>query len=69
MHPVLDSLTNTEHDWLRTLLFTFNNGDIGKFEALGPHLSKQVKKKGLFPWGMETDCFLYSLFYSKMPLR
>ncbi|KAI8329850.1 hypothetical protein BC941DRAFT_442059 [Chlamydoabsidia padenii] len=41
MHPVLDSLTNTEHDWLRTLLFTFNNGDIGKFEALGPHLSKQ----------------------------
>ncbi|CAO3589089.1 unnamed protein product [Absidia cylindrospora] len=41
MHPVLDSLTNTEHDWLRTLLFTFNNGDIGKFEALGPHFSKQ----------------------------
>lgn len=50
MHPVLDSLTNTEHDWLRTLLFTFNNGDIGKFEALGPHLSKQVgKKKTLLP--------------------
>ncbi|CAO3631551.1 unnamed protein product [Cunninghamella blakesleeana] len=41
MHPVLDSLTNTDNDWLRTLLFAFNNGDIGKFEALAPHFSKQ----------------------------
>ncbi|CAO3630164.1 unnamed protein product [Cunninghamella echinulata] len=41
MHPVLDSLTNTENDWLRTLLFAFNNGDIGKFEALAPHFNKQ----------------------------
>ncbi|KAI8097699.1 uncharacterized protein BX664DRAFT_293380 [Halteromyces radiatus] len=41
MHPVLDSLANTENDWLRTLLFTFNNGDIGKFEALAPHFNKQ----------------------------
>ncbi|KAG2202556.1 hypothetical protein INT47_012550 [Mucor saturninus] len=41
MHPILDSLTGTEHDWLRSLLFAFNGGDIGKFEALVPHFSKQ----------------------------
>ncbi|KAI8352077.1 hypothetical protein BD560DRAFT_409073 [Blakeslea trispora] len=41
MHPILDSLTGTEHDWLRSLLFAFNSGDIGKFEALVPHFNKQ----------------------------
>ncbi|ORX47061.1 PCI-domain-containing protein [Hesseltinella vesiculosa] len=41
MHPILDSLTNTEHDWLRALLFAFNAGDIGKFESLAPHFSSQ----------------------------
>jgi 26S proteasome regulatory subunit N9 len=41
MHPILDSLTGTEHDWLRSLLFAFNSGDIGKFEALAPHFTKQ----------------------------
>ncbi|KAI8063183.1 hypothetical protein BC940DRAFT_307765 [Gongronella butleri] len=41
MHPILDSLTNTQHDWLRTLLFAFNAGDIGKYEALVPHFSSQ----------------------------
>lgn len=41
MHPVLDSLSGTEYDWLRSLLFAFNAGDIGKFEALVPHFPKQ----------------------------
>ncbi|OAD77652.1 hypothetical protein PHYBLDRAFT_108812 [Phycomyces blakesleeanus NRRL 1555(-)] len=40
MHPVLDALTNTQNDWLRSLLFAFNSGDIGKFEALAPHFAK-----------------------------
>ncbi|OZJ04412.1 hypothetical protein BZG36_02910 [Bifiguratus adelaidae] len=41
MHPILDSLNNTEHEWLRSLLFAFNSGDIGKFEGLASHFSKQ----------------------------
>ncbi|KAI9474215.1 MAG: PCI domain-containing protein [Benjaminiella poitrasii] len=41
MHPILDSLSGTDHDWLRSLLFAFNSGDIGKFEALVPHFTKQ----------------------------
>ncbi|KAG0174973.1 26S proteasome regulatory subunit [Apophysomyces sp. BC1015] len=41
MHPILDSLKGTEHEWLPSLLFAFNSGSIGKFEALAPHFSKQ----------------------------
>ncbi|KAI8579184.1 hypothetical protein K450DRAFT_243163 [Umbelopsis ramanniana AG] len=40
MHPILDSWTGTEHEWLRTLLFAFNAGDIGKFESLAGHFSE-----------------------------
>jgi 26S proteasome regulatory subunit N9 len=36
MHPILDALDNTPHDWIKKLLFTFNEGTIGKFEALAP---------------------------------
>ncbi|KAF9016310.1 hypothetical protein BDZ89DRAFT_1022829 [Hymenopellis radicata] len=36
MHPILDALNGTPHEWLKRLLFTFNEGSIGKFEALAP---------------------------------
>jgi 26S proteasome regulatory subunit N9 len=36
MHPILDVLNGTPYEWLRKLLFTFNEGNIGKFEALAP---------------------------------
>ena len=42
MHPILDSLNGTQHEWLKKLLFTFNEGNIGKFEALAPLLPKEV---------------------------
>ncbi|KAF8153826.1 hypothetical protein B0H34DRAFT_783971 [Crassisporium funariophilum] len=41
MHPILDSLNNTEHEWIKKLLFTFNEGNIGKFEALAPLFPKE----------------------------
>ncbi|KZT37197.1 hypothetical protein SISSUDRAFT_1048854 [Sistotremastrum suecicum HHB10207 ss-3] len=41
MHPILDCLDNTPHDWLKKLLYTFNEGDIGKFDALVPLFSKE----------------------------
>ena len=34
MHPVLDSLKGTQFEWLRTLLFTFNTGDIDAFDRV-----------------------------------
>ncbi|KAI0729160.1 hypothetical protein C8Q72DRAFT_830477 [Fomitopsis betulina] len=36
MHPILDALDNTPVTWLKKLLFTFNEGNIGKFEGLSP---------------------------------
>lgn len=43
MHTILDSLVGTEFEWIKDLLFAFNSGDITKFEALVPNLSKQVR--------------------------
>lgn len=42
MHPILDALDNTPYDWIKKLLFTFNEGNIGKFEALAPLFPKEV---------------------------
>jgi len=41
MHPILDSLDGSPHDWIKKLLFTFNEGNIGKFEALSPLFPKE----------------------------
>ncbi|TFK32949.1 hypothetical protein BDQ12DRAFT_616188 [Crucibulum laeve] len=41
MHPILDALNDTNHEWIKKLLFTFNEGNIGKFEALAPLFPKE----------------------------
>lgn len=38
IHPILDALDGTSYEWLKKLMFTFNEGSIGKFEALAPLL-------------------------------
>ena len=43
MHPLLGSLDNTPHSWLKNLLFVFNEGNIGKFEAIAPLFPKEVR--------------------------
>lgn len=42
MHPILDAFNGTPHEWIRKLLFTFNEGNIGKFEALAPLFPQEV---------------------------
>jgi len=41
IHPILGSLDGSPHVWLKDLLFTFNEGNIGKFEALGPQFPRE----------------------------
>ncbi|WFD29532.1 26S proteasome regulatory subunit [Malassezia sp. CBS 17886] len=41
LHPVLASLQGTTHAWISELLFAFNAGDIGRFEALLPRLAQE----------------------------
>ena len=40
LHPILDSLVNTTHAWLRDLLFAFNRGDLGAYYLLKGNISK-----------------------------
>ncbi|MCJ1256357.1 26S proteasome regulatory subunit [Lignoscripta atroalba] len=40
LHPVLSSLSGTEHAWLRDLLFAFNRGDLAAYNVLENNLSK-----------------------------
>ncbi|KAE9392743.1 hypothetical protein BT96DRAFT_1000044 [Gymnopus androsaceus JB14] len=42
MHPILDALDGTPFEWIKRLLFTFNESSIGKFEALAPLLPEEV---------------------------
>jgi 26S proteasome regulatory subunit N9 len=40
LHPILDFLKDTEHDWLRDLLFAYNRGDLAAYHSLASNLAK-----------------------------
>ncbi|WVQ71861.1 hypothetical protein IAR50_001403 [Cryptococcus sp. DSM 104548] len=40
-HPILHSLTNTEFEWIKSLISAFNAGEIGKFESLATYLPNE----------------------------
>lgn len=40
-HPILESLTNTDKDWVVKLMYAFNSGNISKFDDLRKHWQKQ----------------------------
>ncbi|MCJ1373814.1 26S proteasome regulatory subunit [Loxospora ochrophaea] len=52
LHPILESLTNTEHAWLRELLFAFNRGDLGAYTVLENNLPKcpELEEHKTFLW-------------------
>ncbi|GAA5903074.1 proteasome regulatory particle lid subunit RPN9 [Sporobolomyces salmoneus] len=59
MHPILDSLTGTEFEVVRNLLFAFNSGDIARFESLIPEIaSKEPFLQQHFPFLREKICLL-----------
>ena len=40
LHPILDFLKKSEHDWLRELLFAYNRGDLAAYHTLVSNLTK-----------------------------
>ncbi|MCJ1324630.1 26S proteasome regulatory subunit [Thelotrema lepadinum] len=40
LHPILDSLSNTEHSWLPRLLFAYNRGDLAAYSVLEANLHR-----------------------------
>ena len=44
MHPILEDLrTSKDYQWLHSLLYAFNSGNLGKFESLLPYLQQEVR--------------------------
>ncbi|KAL6308823.1 hypothetical protein BKA93DRAFT_761971 [Sparassis latifolia] len=58
MHPILDALDNTPHEWIKKLLFTFNEGNIGKFEALAPLFPKEPILQENYPFLRQKICLM-----------
>lgn len=58
MHPILTSLENTPHDWLKSLLFVFNEGNIGKFESLAPLFPKEPILQENHPFLRQKICLM-----------
>lgn len=52
LHPILDSLTDTPHAWLRELLMAFNRGDLRAYDVLAANIGKNNLLK-------EHQTFLY----------
>ncbi|KAF8512952.1 hypothetical protein BU17DRAFT_77321 [Hysterangium stoloniferum] len=58
MHPILDSLDNTQHEWIKKLLFTFNEGSIGKFESLAPLFGREPILQENYPFLRQKICLM-----------
>jgi len=58
MHPILDVLDNTPLDWIKKLLLTFNEGNIGKFEALIPLFTGEIILKENYAFLRQKICLM-----------
>ncbi|PSR71632.1 hypothetical protein PHLCEN_2v12485 [Hermanssonia centrifuga] len=58
MHPILDTLNGTPHEWIKRLLFTFNEGNIGKFEALAPLFPREPILQENYPFLRQKICLM-----------
>ncbi|KAI0246668.1 hypothetical protein BJV78DRAFT_1252599 [Lactifluus subvellereus] len=58
MHPILDSLDGTPHEWIKKLLFTFNEGNIGKFEAQSPLFGQEPILMRNYPFLRQKICLM-----------
>ncbi|KIY66145.1 hypothetical protein CYLTODRAFT_444888 [Cylindrobasidium torrendii FP15055 ss-10] len=58
MHPILDALDGTPQEWIKRLLFTFNEGSIGKFEALAPLFPQVPILQENYPFLRQKICLM-----------
>lgn len=69
LHPILDSLTNTQNAWLRELLFAFNRGDLQAYTILQQHLDANtlLKEHQQFLYQKISLSALTQLVFSRPP--
>lgn len=58
LHPILAALRDSEHAWLSDMLFAFNAGDIGRFEALLPHVQQTPILAASVPFLRQKICLM-----------
>lgn len=56
LHPILDSLKNSEYQWLLDILFALNDGNVTSFESLTSHLGKQPILQNSLPFLRQKIC-------------
>ena len=42
LHPILQTLAGSEWDWIKSLISSFNAGDIGKFDSLANNFEAEA---------------------------
>lgn len=69
LHPILDSLNNTQNAWLRELLFAFNRGDLQAYNILQQHLDANslLKEHQQFLYQKISLSALTQLVFSRPP--
>lgn len=58
LHPILTSLHGTEHAWISELLYAFNAGDLGRFEALRPRFTQEPMLEASLPFLRQKICLM-----------
>lgn len=56
LHPILETLKETEYSWLVDILFALNAGDVKKFEGLSGHLDKTPLLQNSLPFLKQKIC-------------
>ncbi|KAF2170573.1 hypothetical protein M409DRAFT_51590 [Zasmidium cellare ATCC 36951] len=69
LHPILDSLSDTQNAWLRDLLFAFNRGDLQAYNILQQHLDANtlLKEHQQFLYQKISLSALTQLVFSRAP--
>lgn len=69
LHPILDSLLDTQNAWLRDLLFAFNRGDLQAYDILQQHLDANslLKEHQQFLYQKISLSALTQLVFSRPP--
>jgi 26S proteasome regulatory subunit N9 len=58
LHPVLQTLADTEHKWLIDYLAALNAGDLAQFEQLLPHVAKLPLLQQSLPFLRQKICLM-----------
>ncbi|CAE6421184.1 putative 26S proteasome regulatory subunit rpn9 OS=Schizosaccharomyces pombe (strain 972 / ATCC 24843) GN=rpn9 PE=3 SV=1 [Rhizoctonia solani AG-1 IB] len=57
-HPIMESLVNTPQQWLKDLLYVFNEGNIGKFESIMPLFPQEPILEENHPFLRQKICLM-----------